>query len=362
MTDITTNLKLTLAAFVLTASLSLSGCGTGEASATAEDADAAATPVPVVVAQPRRADIYATYETTTTIASDADAPVVARVGGEVVELLVEEGEHVSRGQILARLDGERLRLEMLKAKANVDQLRGEYERYVDLHSRGLVSAAMFEDMKYDLDSLQANYELKALNYDYANIRAPIAGVVSMRDIKIGQNVSVNDVVYRVTDTTELLASLHIPQTNLAKFAAGHTANLSVDAMPNTLFTATVVRISPTIDTLNGTFRATVSIDNRSGDLAPGMFAHFTIAYEKHPDALVIPTEALVVEDERTTVYVVVDGAVARRSIVVGIKSDDYIEVLGGLDDLEQIVVVGHAALRDGSKVLASEKGPDNLSG
>ena len=221
-------------------------------------------------------------------------------------LFVEEGDVVEAGDKLAQLDGERLRLEMLSAKADLDRVRGEYGRYTDLAARGLVSEAMFEGLKYDLEALEASYELAQLNFEYSIIRAPIDGVVSAREIKLGQNVGINDVVFRITDTSELLAYLQIPQAELAKFAAGHSATLSVDAMPNTVYLASIERISPTIDARNGTFRATAFIDNRSGELAPGMFARFTIAYEKHTDALVIPKQALVAEDDQTAVYVVAD--------------------------------------------------------
>jgi len=134
-------------ATILTLSLSsalLSGCGVGEASLPDTDAIQAATPVPVETAMPFRSDINATYAASASISSDADAPVTARVAGEIVELLVEEGDRVEAGQVLARLDGERLRLEMLAARANLDRAKKEYERNTDLHERGLVSSAMFE--------------------------------------------------------------------------------------------------------------------------------------------------------------------------------------------------------------------------
>lgn len=345
----------------MTAAL-LSGCGIGEASIASNEDIRAATPVPVEVAVPERADIFATYEATTTIASDADAPVLAKVGGDVVELFVEEGDTVEAGAALAQLDGDRLRLEMLSARAELDQVQGEFERYTDLAARGLVSEAMFDGLKYDLDALRATYDLARLNYEYSIIRAPIDGVVSSRDIKLGQNVNINDVVFRITDTSELLAYLQIPQAELAKFAAGHSATLSVDAMPDTVYVASIERISPTIDVRNGTFRATAFVDNRSGELAPGMFARFTIAYEKHADALVIPKRALVTEDDQAAVYVVEDGEVSQRMIEVGVESGDLVEVLNGLDGDEEIVVVGHSGLRDGSKVLASSTTKGSFSG
>ena len=351
-----------IATLSLTASALLSGCGTGEAAVSSEESILAATPVTVEVAQPFRADIYATYEATATITSDADAPVVARATGEVVEILVEEGDRVTKGQVLARLDGERLRLEMLAAKANLKQASTEYERNIDLHERGLIAASTFDALQYDLEELDATYELKKLAYDYSNIRAPISGVVSSRDIKLGQHLSNNDSAFRITDTAELIAHLQIPQSELSKFAAGNAASIEVASMPDEGFTATIARISPTIDTRNGTFRATALISNAEGNLAPGMFGHFTISYEQHTDALVIPAEALIDEDDENTVYVVDDGEVVRRNVKIGIAADGNIEILDGLNENDVIVVVGHSGLRNGSKVLASNANPDSFTG
>ena len=351
-----------IATLTLAGATVLSGCGVGQASVADEEAIQAATPVPVEVANPFRADIFATYNATATITSDADAPVVARIVGEIVELLVEEGDVVTEGQVLARLDGERLRLEMLAAKANLKQAQTEYERNVDLHSRGLISASMFDNLQFDLEALEATYELMRLNYEYAKIRAPISGVVASREVKPGQHLAVNDVAFRITDTSELIAYLQIPQSELPKFAAGHNASIEVASMPGIDHPATIARISPTIDTRNGTFRATAVIDNAAGNLAPGMFGRFTIAYERHEDALVIPLAAVLDEDEVTTVYVVNDDEVLLRNIETGIESDGKVEVLGGLDENDVIVVVGHSGLRNGSKVLASNEIMDSFTG
>ena len=351
-----------LAILALTGIAVIPGCGTGEASVTDAAEVRAATPVPVETSAPFRGDIYATYHATATIESDVDAPVLARVGGEVVELLVEEGDAVKAGQVLARLDGERLRLEMLSARADLERVSGELERYDDLAARGLVSEAMYDGLKFDVDAMQARYDLARLNYEYSAIRATISGVVSGREIKLGQHIPADSVVFRITDTSELVAYLQIPQSELTKFAAGHGAELAVASMPGATFDATIARISPTIDTRNGTFRATAVIRNDSGDLVPGMFARFMIAYEKHTDALLVPSIAIIEEDDEASVYVVSEGAVMRRIVETGIANNGQVEILDGLEDNEEIVVVGHSGLRDGSKVLASNKTIDSFTG
>ena len=351
-----------ITALAIAGMTTLAGCGVGEAGISDQDVLQATTPVPVEIAQPYRQDIHASYEATATLRSDADAPVIARVAGELIELLVEEGDTVKAGQVLARLDGERLRLEMLATKANLARASKEFKRNIDLHERGLISASMFEGLKYDLAALQASYELSALNYDYSNIRATIAGVVSAREIKPGQNVNVGDVAFRITDTAELIAYLQIPQLQLPKFQAGHTASLQVASMPDTWFPASIVRISPTIDSRSGTFRATAVIQNKDGYIVPGMFGRFMIAYEMHAAALVVPAAALLDEDEQTAVYVVNNGQVTKRVVETGIRDGDMVEILGGLGDNDNIVVVGHTGLREGSKVLASNTVRNSASG
>ena len=346
----------------LTSAAALSGCGAGEANV-ANVAEAEVL-MPVEVVQPVTADIFETFETTASLGADAEAAVLARATGEVVELLVEEGDRVEEGQVLARLDDDRLRLQMLQAKASLDMTTREYERFVRLRERGLVSSSAVENLQYDVDALRASYELMRLNHAYTQIRAPIPGVVSGRDVKVGTHVETGAQVFSITETTKLVAHLHIPQVELSRISMGDEVLVKVDAMPGHEFRATLARISPTIDTRNGTFRATVYVMNEEGLLAPGMFSRFGISFAKHAGALVIPTRALVEEDGTHVVYVVTDGAAIRRVVEVGITSDSVTEILAGLDASDSVVVTGQASLRDGSKVLASLAGnaPDRGTG
>lgn len=344
--------RLLVAVLAGACALGLPGCETGEARV-ADAASAAAAPPPVEVAMPATADVYATFETTGALAADREALIPARAPGEVVEILVEEGDAVVAGQALARLDGERLRLEMLKAKADLEMAEREHERSRRLRERGLISAADFEARQFDLAALAATWELKRLEYRYTTIRATIPGVVAARHVKAGWRLEAGDPAFRIADTSRLLAELHVPQSELGRIRMGQDADIAVDAMPGAAFAATVDRISPTIDAGDGSFRATLYVDNREGLLAPGMFARFSIAWERHAGALVVPTRALVREDSEDLLYVVQKGAAVRRPVRVGLRSGEVTEILEGLAPNEPVVVTGHASLRDGSKVLAS---------
>jgi membrane fusion protein (multidrug efflux system) len=329
----------------------LGGCNTGQATVPAAEDEGS--PLPVAVVAPRIADIQASYLTTASIEAEADARIPARAAGDVVEILVEEGDAIVKGQVLARLDGDRARLEAQRAKAEFEKNTREYERLTNLHARGLISSAAYQALEYDVKASKAAYDLAALDYEYTNIRATIDGVVSAREIKIGANVVEGQTTFVITETDKLVAYLDIPQTELAKFAAGQTAAMTVDSDPQSSFTALVERISPTIDVDTGTFRATMAIDNTEGRLAPGMFGRFTIAYETHSDALVIPNSAAVREDSEVVVYVVTDGKVSRRRVGTGIEADGLVEIVSGLSTGDSVVLSGQARLREGSRVLAS---------
>ena len=335
------------------AALALPGCETGEARVATPEAAEFAGALPVEVAMPAVTDLYATYRTTAPLGADREALIPARVAGEVVEIFVEEGETVAAGQPLARLDGERLRLEMLEAKARLDMTTREHARSRNLRERGLISAAAAEALAYDLDALRAAYELKRLEHEYTTIRATIPGVVSHRHIKLGWRLDTGAPAFSIANMERLVAELYIPQSELGKIAAGQEARIRVDAIPDRDFHATIDRISPVIDTDDGSFRATVYVDNESGRLAPGMFGRFSIAYERHAAALAVPSSAILTEDNASIVYVVLDGAASRRAVITGIESGGMTEVLDGVAAGEPVVVTGHTSLRDGARVLAA---------
>lgn len=352
--------QLLIVMLTAAATVALPGCETGEARVAELEQAESGTPLPVEVAMPRITDLYATYHTTAALGADREALIPSRVAGEVVEILVEEGEPVEAGQALARLDGDRLRLEMLEAKARFEMTAREYARARRLRERGLVSAAAAETLEFDLDALEAAYEMKRVDYEYTTIRATIGGVVSQRHIKLGWRVEAGEPAFAIADTGRLVAELHIPQSELGTIAEGLDARIRVDAMPGNDFHATIDRVSPTIDAADGSFRATVYIDNAQGLLAPGMFGRFSIAYEKHTDALTVPSSAVVREDNEDVLYVVQDGAASRRTVRLGIESGGRTEILNGLAAGESVIVTGQASLRDGSRVLASN--PPGIAG
>jgi len=332
------------------AGLALPGCQSGEARVVDAGADAPA-PLPVETALAATAPIAAVLPATAALVADREALVVARVPGEIVEILVEEGERVSAGQPLARLDGARARLEMLKAGADLERAEREYRRLSSLHARGLVSAAAHEAQASERDALAATFELKRLAWEHTTLRATIDGVVTERRVKTGWRVTENQPAFRIADLGRLVAEVRIPQRAIGRIRAGQPVAIAVDALPGAAFATTLARISPTIDARDGSFRATLYVDNPDGLLAPGMFGRFAITWETRENALVVPSRALVREDGEAVLYVVHDDTAVRRRVRPGIERPDVTEILEGVAAGEAVVVTGQSSLRDGSPVL-----------
>jgi membrane fusion protein (multidrug efflux system) len=306
--------------------------------------------IPVEIATPTRGDIFAVYSGTAPIEAFADAQVIAKVGGEVRQIFVEEGDDVVSGQVLLRLDGDRLRFEAQQAEANLLKLQRDFQRNVDLKDRSLISAGDFEKIQYEMEALQATANLAKLELSYTEIRAPINGVVSQRYVKVGNTIETGATTFQITSLEPLVSYLHVPEREYRRIEPGQTASIAVDAVQGTRFVGTVARISPVVDALTGTFKITVEVSDSSRRLKPGMFGRISIVYDRHENVLQIPRNAIIQEAGQPAVFVV-DGETAQRRVVeTGYIEGGRIEIVEGLTDDEQFVLVGQTGLRDGSKV------------
>ena len=345
---------------LIMAALALSACS-GNADNGAADNEDEAPAIPVEVARPTRDDIYATYTGTAPIEAFEDATVIAKVSGEVREILVEEGDDVVAGQVLARLDGERLRLEVAEAEAQLLKLKRDYTRNLDLKDKSLISEGDFEKIQYEMEALEASHNLAKLELSYTEIRAPIDGVISERFIKVGNTIDVQSPAFQVTSLEPLVSYLHVPEREYRRLEADQIATIEIDALPGVSFTGTVARISPVVDPETGTFKLTIEVSDPSRRLKPGMFARISIVSDMHADALQIPRNAIVEDAGASVVFVVSDDTAKRRIVRTGYSENGRVEVLEGLADDEMIVIVGQAGLKDGTKVAIIETSDHNRS-
>ena len=341
-----------LASLVVTGALALTACkgGNGEAAADGKDPKKKGPEaIPVEVAQASRRAVAASYTGTAPLEARAEAQVIAKVSGVALQVLVEEGQYVRAGQVLVRLDSARSALVAAQSSAQLRKLEANYERSRQLAEQKLISANDNDQLRYDLENARAANKAANLELHYANVTAPISGVIASRSIKTGNFVQINTPIMRIVDVARLEAVLNVPERELATLKAGLPVKLAVDALPGKAFTGTVDRVAPVVDSGSGTFRVVCAFDGEL--LRPGMFGRIRIDYDQRADALVVPRAALLEDEADPAVFVVRNKKSARVPVKLGYMDGEWAEVRSGIKQGDQVVIAGKSALRDGTEVL-----------
>jgi membrane fusion protein (multidrug efflux system) len=367
--NIETNRRPLLVALALVLSLSLVACGGSQDSATTAEGDSSAeakdkdepkldrdgkpveaVKVPVEVAAATRSAVVAAFQGTSNLIAEAEADVVTKTSGVVLEIMVEEGDKVVAGQVLARLDSDRQRLNMKQSEANLRKLENDFKRQQELIERKLISQDVYDRSRYDLDTQRASYDIAKLELSYTEIRAPIGGVVSKRNVKVGNLIQLNQPLFKIDDFDPLEAMIDVPEREMRLIQAGQPVQMLVDALPDAVFTGNVARVSPVVDANTGTFRVVAQFKDDSGKLRSGMFGRVRVVYDQRADVLVVPRAALVGDDKDAAVFVVENDVAKRRKVQLGYTDGGKVEITDGLADGDKVVTLGQAALRDGAKV------------
>ncbi|MFC4654715.1 MULTISPECIES: efflux RND transporter periplasmic adaptor subunit [Rheinheimera] len=340
-----------LIAALVASSLVLSGCGNAEGSPdTAAKAEVLVS-IPVEAATLGRGEISSLYRTTTTLEAREDAEVNSKSTGIVQQLLVEEGDHVTAGQVLATLDTERQRLNLAKGKAELGQLKSELSRLESMYQKKLVSFDVYDKLKWQVESLSASVALSELALKETQIIAPISGVVARRYAKVGQLITEysSKALFHIVSEQKLEAVINLPEHQLPRAKVGQTAMLQFAALPAQQ--AHIIRISPVVDATTGTARVTLAVDNSARELKAGMFAQVEVQYDAKANALLVPKRAVMAMDNQSSVFVVgADNKVVRKTISTGYESDTMLEVIDGLTEGDQVVTAGQASLKEQSLV------------
>jgi RND family efflux transporter MFP subunit len=341
------------------ATLALQGCmdhavGNEKPGTSRDDGDTDVA-IPVEAVTVETGNMAAIYAGTATLDAEEQAIVVAQITGVVLEILVEEGDFVESGQVLARVETDRYRLEVERASAALKRLQTDFQRKKELFDRQLVSADDFERVSAELQAQQAAYDLARLELEYTEIRAPITGFVSERLVRPGNLVKLHDPVYRVTSYDPLLAVLHVPERKLSVLRNGLDVSVALDAWPGELFSGEIIRISPVVDPDTGTFRVTAEVRDHGGMLKPGLFGRVEVLYDMHENVPVIPRSAVITEDQQSHVFVVNgQGEASRRSVQLGYERAGLVEIRNGVASGETVVTAGKSSLSDGVRVEVIE--------
>jgi RND family efflux transporter MFP subunit len=305
---------------------------------------------PVELSVLSRGSISTFLQTTATLEARNSATLVAQKAGPIAAILVEEGDWVSAGQVLARLDDTEAEVALERAQVNLEVARREHDRGLKLLEGSLISEKEMDDFRLKLRTADVELEQKKFEFSQTRLAAPFAGRVADRFVKLGETVTVGKECFRVVDFNPLRARLYFPERELARVRAGQEAVLRVDSHPGRAFRARVELVNPVVDQTNGTFRVLLEIPNAKGELRPGSFARVQLKTGDFADALLMPKRGIVQEDGEDFVFKARGDSVVRVGVSVGAVEGETAQILEGLAAGDSVVTIGQGGLKPGSKI------------
>ncbi len=323
-----------------------------------------------------------------------EAPILARAEGYVLHRYVDIGDRVTAGQLLAEVEAPDLDQQVRQAQAAVVQSQADLERASAALEQGKanesiakVTASRWDNLvkrgavsKQENDQYQAQYQAQAANVKaleravdaakgnivamqanvgrlsemqgYLKVRAPFAGVVTLRNIDVGTLVNTGStMLFRIAQTNLLRTYLNVPQANASDVHVGQMASLATPELPERKFTGAVTRTANAMDPSSRTLLVEIQVPNPEGKLLPGMYVEVDLHMPRKDPPLLLPSDTLSVRPEGTMVAVLDSGnAVHFQRVVVGRDYGSQIEILSGLSAGQRVIANPNDSVQEGVKV------------
>ncbi len=321
----------------------------------------------IETAEVMRMDLKSTVSATGTLRPVNSVEVSSKITARIKSVLVKENDQVKAGQTVAILDGKDYEAKREQAQYKVTNTRAKYNRAAYLHSIGAKADTDLEDAQYDYDTAESSLGETESDLAETVITAPMDGVVVGEPQTAGtmavQGTSNPTVIMRIADLSQKQIMAKVDETDIGKIAIGQQATFTVDAYTGKTFTARVSKISQTDvsntwDTTSSStssssssssasviyYYVTLDVDDPDNVLLPAMTARVEINTSNKPDALAVPISALKTNNNGSYVLVVKDdGTTEERPVTTGIYSDEYVEILSGLEAGEKVSIAYKAS-------------------
>ena len=286
-----------------------------------------------------------------TIEAENQVQLGFAVPGTVASVLVNEGQMVSAGQLLAVLDPTEYDNALLIASAGLEQAEDMYTRLNGLYEKGSLPAKDFIDIKSKLAQAKANRNLSLKRVKDTKLYASMSGIITSKNIEKGAMAAPGAPAFTIINTSKVYARVSVPESEIGKISKGQTANVSIATIGQQL-TGKIAIINPMADAASKSYSVKIQLLNGQGKILPGMIADAEIATGQSVDAITVPTKAVIRDaDDITYVYVANgDNKVTRKRITAsGLKGDDVV-ISDGLQSGDRVVVTGQTKLKDGATV------------
>ena len=298
--------------------------------------------------------------------------VGVEVSSTVTEVFFREGQAIESGALLLRLDDKKLQLRLEVARASVEEASADYEQASSSHERnksifetGVISEQAFLQSKARLKASGANLRRVTSNHDIATeeladaeVRSPISGVITSRDVEPGQNVSPTSQLGMISLVGGLRVETFLSSKDINFVEQGMEAKVTSPALPGVSFVGVVDQVSRSAEDATGNFEVDLIVKNKDSLLRDGMSA--VVEFESTPqqDTLAIPRSAIVDRGRRLVVYRVSDGRAEVVEPVLGVGRSDVVPIYSGLESGDQLIVSPLRLISHGQHVLNNNGAPE----
>jgi membrane fusion protein (multidrug efflux system) len=288
--------------------------------------------------------------------SDESVTLRPEVAGRIAAIHFQEGQRVTKGALLVRLDPAVPEAEVQQARANLKLARTKFDRAADLAKSNFISGQAKDEAENNLKVAEAAVQLAEARLAKTEIRAPFSGIIGLRGVSVGDYVKEGADLVNLESIDALKVDFRVPEVYLRQVQVGQSLAVALDAVPGKTFDGKVYAVNPLFDAAGRAIVIRAVVRNAETALRPGMFARVRLFTREAKDAMVVPDTALVPSGDEQWVYRVVDGKARRTKVEIGQRREGMVEVMTGLDAADVVVVGGQQKIRDGTSVQVARRG------
>jgi membrane fusion protein (multidrug efflux system) len=283
-----------------------------------------------------------------TIRADERVEVRSEVSGRVREIRFREGARVAAGDVLLKIDDSELRAQLARAESRQAIAEREEKRQRELYDRNVSSSRDLDNAVTNLAVAKAEADLIRAQLAKTDIRAPFSGVVGLRAVSEGTYVTPATPITTVVDDNPVKIDFVVPERFAGQLKAGDAIRFTVEGLQHD-FAGTVYALEPAIDEQTRTLGVRATSPNNDGTLVPGAFAQVEVGLPER-EALTVPAFALLPEIRGHRVFVMRGGKAEPKSVRIGARSTERVEVLDGLAAGDTLILSGLMQMRPGAAV------------
>ena len=318
-----------------------------------------ATPVTVVVKNIRRDQRAIPIDVSGRLHNKTEIRLSFKTGGLTNQVLVDEGEYVTDGQLLARLDLEEVEAAVAQAKAAYEKAKRDVKRVARLNKKNVLSKQKLQDAQTEVTLRKADLNVAKFNQKYSEIRAPAVGYILRREIETNELIQPGQTAFiMAAENAGWVVRAGLIDRDIVRVSLNDRVELFFDAYPGENFDGRITEISPVIDSKSGIFSVEISLDETQVRLFSGMVATAIITPEKRQRLYYVPIESLVdsdIDEARVFLYDRTTKRIEKTPISISFLYQDEVAVSSGLEGHNEVVISGVKRLESGDLVNAVDR-------